>query len=148
MQFEGTCIKQTMANNIRHLGIIEKIDGSHIQVRIEQSSACASCKVARSCNASESKEKIIDVYSTDRDYHIGQHVLVYTSVSAVSSAVFLSFILPLLLLLCVLLVLKQLQVPDEYAAISAIGSLVPYYLSIWGFQRHIKKHITFQLEKI
>ncbi len=148
MQFEATCIKQAMANDIRHLGIIEKIDGAHIQVRIEQSSACASCKVAKSCNASESKEKIVDVYCSGSDYRVGQQVLVSTSVSAVSSAVLLSFILPLFLMLCILLALKQLHVPDEYAALSAICTLVPYYLLIWLFQRHIKKHITFQLEEI
>ncbi len=137
-----------MANNIKHLGTIESIDGAHIQVRIVQSSACASCKVARSCNASESKEKIIDVYSPSNQYQIGQHVLVCTSTSAVSSAVFLGFALPLFLLLFILLISKQLGFPDEYAALSAIGSLVPYYITVWFFQQRIKKRISFQIEEI
>ncbi len=144
---KDACIKQTMANDIKHLGIIESIDGAHIQVRIEQSSACASCKVAHHCNASESKEKIIDVYSTRRHYEVGQQVMVCTTYTAASSAVLLGFVFPLVLLLVVLLVFKQLGYPDEYAALSGILSLVPYFFIIWLFQRRIKKYISFQIEE-
>ncbi len=141
-------VKQTMAKNIKHLGIIESIDGAHIQVRIEQSSACASCKAVRHCNASESKEKIVDVYCSHKHYHVGQQVMVCTSFMAATSALFLGFVLPLLLLLFILLIAKQLGFSDEQAALSAILSLVPYYISLWIFQRHIKKQITFQIEEI
>ncbi len=140
--------KQTMANNIKHLGIIEKIDGAHVQVRIEQSSACASCKVARNCNASESKEKIIDIYDVHDHYQVGQQVVISTSLSVVSSAVFVGFAIPLLLLLIILLITKQFGLSDEYAALSAIGSLIPYYIFIWGWQHHLKNYFTFQIEKI
>ena len=30
-------------NTIKHLGIVEKIQGSHLSVRIVQTSACAAC---------------------------------------------------------------------------------------------------------
>ena len=50
-----------MKTVINHKGTIEKIDGNHITVRIMQASGCAACGMADHCNASESKEKRIDV---------------------------------------------------------------------------------------
>ena len=54
-----------MSANIKHCGIVDEITDGCIKVRIVQSSACASCKVASRCNASESKEKIVEVYDED-----------------------------------------------------------------------------------
>ena len=51
-----------MSDLIKHQGIVEKVDGMHVKVRIVQTSACSSCSAKGLCNASESKEKLIDVY--------------------------------------------------------------------------------------
>ena len=50
-----------MANTIRHQGIVENINGSHLKVRIVQTSACASCSVKGHCTSADTKEKLIDV---------------------------------------------------------------------------------------
>lgn len=50
-----------MTDIIKHRGIVENIEGSHVRVRIVQTSACSACSVKEHCNASESKEKLIDV---------------------------------------------------------------------------------------
>ncbi len=49
-------------SRIRHSGVVDAIDGECVRVRILQTSACAACKIAGHCNASESKEKIIEVF--------------------------------------------------------------------------------------
>ena len=66
-----------MSTKISHSGIVERINGDCVQVRIVQTSACAACKVAGYCNAAESKEKVIDVRS-DRSaaFQPGQQVVV------------------------------------------------------------------------
>ena len=51
-----------MTDIIKHRGIVENIEGSHVRVRIVQTSACSACSVKGHCNASESKEKLIDVF--------------------------------------------------------------------------------------
>lgn len=140
--------KRTMSNDIKHLGIIEHIDFPHVQVRIEQSSACVGCKVARSCNAAEKKEKIIDVYSNDKELQVGQQVIVSTSTSTATYSTLLGFGLPLALLLCVLLGMKWSGATDEYAALTAIGSLIPYYIIMWILRNKIAKNITFKIENI
>lgn len=57
-----------MKNEIRHLGVVDTVDVGLIKVRITQTSACSSCKMSGNCNASESKEKVVDVYC---DNHYG-----------------------------------------------------------------------------
>ena len=58
-----------MSTKISHSGIVERIDGDCVQVRIVQTSACAACKVAGYCNAAESKEKVID-WPASRGQHL------------------------------------------------------------------------------
>ena len=50
-----------MAEKIRHEGIVERVEPSHLQVRIVQASACAACGAKGLCKAAESKEKLGDV---------------------------------------------------------------------------------------
>ena len=49
---------------IEHEGIIEKVKGNNITVRILQKSACSDCHARAACMASDSKEKLVDI----RDY--------------------------------------------------------------------------------
>ena len=67
-----------MTDIIKHRGIVENIEGSHVRVRIVQTSACSACSVKGHCNASESKEKLIDVFhnTTMFDY-IGHFCKLY-----------------------------------------------------------------------
>ena len=88
-----------MADIIKHRGIVENIDGSHIQVRIVQTSACSACSIKGHCNASESKDKLIDVYDNNpADYYKGQNVMVNGTTSMGMQAVILAFGVPFLVL--------------------------------------------------
>lgn len=136
-----------MSNKIKHLGIIEHIDTSHIRVRIEQSPACVGCKVAHSCNISESKIKIIDIYTSNSNLQIGQHVVVSTSSSIAAYSTIIGFVFPLALILSILLIMKITGTSDEKAALTAIISLVPYYFLIWIFRKRIAKNISFKIEE-
>ena len=96
-------IMNNISANIKHQGIIDEITDDCIKVRIIQTSACASCKVAGHCNASESKEKIIDVGKCDgHDYRVGDEVVVIASQNSGLFAVLLSSVVPLFLLVVVL----------------------------------------------
>ena len=71
----------TDKDTIRHSGIVDSVSGDCIKVRILQTSACASCKVAGYCNASESKEKIVDVFgdASCGQLRVGDRVVVTAS---------------------------------------------------------------------
>ena len=64
-------------NTIKHLGIVENIQGSHLSVRIVQTSACAACSVKGHCSSADSKDKIIDIIDTAAaSYQVGENVMV------------------------------------------------------------------------
>lgn len=138
-----------MENSIRHEGTVESIDDEHIRVRIVQHSACSACKVAAHCNASESKEKIVDVFH-DRQHHlrVGDAVIVGTSSHSVGKALLLGFGLPLLLILIVIGVLFAVGVNEGITALIAIMALIPYYIGLWIFRQRIADNITFFIEDV
>ena len=51
-------------NKIKHTGIVDGVEGECVKVRILQASACSACKVAAHCNASEMKEKMVEIRMT------------------------------------------------------------------------------------
>ena len=57
-----------MENKIKHSGVVESVNDGCVSVKIIQSSACAICKAAKQCHASESKEKIIEVFTKNSCY--------------------------------------------------------------------------------
>ena len=136
-----------MSNKISHLGTIKSIADGCIKVQIVQTSACAACKVAAHCNASESKVKIVDVLCNNTcDYTIGQQVTVWASKDVANRALLLGFGVPFLLLVCVLMIALKLTDSEGVSALAAIASLVPYYVALWLMRDRIQQRISFNLE--
>lgn len=137
-----------MADIIKHRGIVEKVEGSHVVVRIVQTSACAACSAKGLCNASESKEKQIDVYEVNASYQIGEEVVLCGTTSMGMRAVFLAFGIPMLLLMVALFV--TMRVTDGDALVSSLVALfavVPYYLVIYFMKDKLNKTFSFTIEK-
>ena len=147
-----------MMKEIRHEGIIDSIDSDgHVRVRITQMAACAGCKVAAHCNASEQKVKMVDVYEKPtpnpspgegRDslrYKVGDSVVGATSEAAAGRALLLGFGLPLILLLVVLAVMLMAGCNEGVSAITALVVLLPYYLVLWLCRDRIAGNISFRI---
>ena len=118
-----------MSTKISHSGVVESISEGCVQVRILQTSACAACKVAGHCHASESKEKIVDVLNvgdTSR-LKVGDSVVVSASRDVANRALLLGFGLPFLILVSVLFIMLQLVSDEGLAALAALSALLPYY---------------------
>ena len=137
-----------MTDIIKHRGRVEKVEGSHVVVRIVQTSACSACSIKGHCNASESKEKMIDVFEVNASYQIGEEVVLCGTTSMGMQAVLLAFGVPLLILLLALGVTMHLT--DNDALISSLVgllSIVPYYLVIYFCKDKLKKTFSFTIEK-
>ena len=118
-----------------------------MRVRILQTSACAACKVASHCNASESKEKMVDVVCENgAAYEKGQQVVVSASRQVANQALLLGFGVPFLLLVGVLFVVLRLSGNEGVAALSGLAALVPYYLLLWLLRDRIGRRVSFQIE--
>lgn len=138
-----------MTNIIKHLGIVENINGSHLQVRIMQTSACASCSVKGYCGSAESKEKLIDIYDNTNQYKCGDEVMLYGATSMGMKAVLIAFVLPFILLLAALFITMSVTDNDELlSAIISLLVLIPYYIILYFFRNKMKKNFSFTIKPI
>lgn len=136
-----------MSNNISHSGVVESVEDGCVHVRIVQTSACSACKVAGYCNASESKEKLVDVYTADTQrYSVGQAVTVMASRQVAAHALLLGFGLPFLVLVGVLVVVLQMTGNELWAALAGLLSLAPYYLLLYFFRNRLRDKLSFWIE--
>ena len=116
-------------------------------VRILQSSACSACKVAAHCNASETKEKLVEVRIADaQSYSKGDSVVVVADAAVGFRASLYGYLLPLAVMVVTLVAMLRITHSEGAAALSSIGVLVPYYLVLYLFRHHLKKQLTFEIE--
>ena len=139
-----------MINKIKHLGIVENIDGSHLKVRIVQTSACSACAVKGHCSAAESKEKLIDAYAAEgTEGRIGGQVLVVGTASMGKQAVLLAFVLPFLLVVATLFISMACTGGNELlSAASGLAVLLPFYLILYVCRHRLGRVFTFTVESI
>lgn len=139
-----------MKDTIEHLGVVESIDGMHISVRIVQTSACATCVAKSHCNASESKEKIIDVYTAESaSFKLGDTVKLFGSTTMGMQAVLWAFGVPFLVILVVLVVCQAVfALNDLYAGLFALAGLVPYYGILYLLRDKFANKFSFKIKPI
>ena len=134
-----------MSNKIKHAGVVDGVEGECVRVRILQSSACSACKVAAHCNASETKEKIIDVMDADAShYQKGDQVMV---VAVGFRASLYGYLLPLILMVVTLVGVLAATHSEGLAAVSALGILIPYYVLLFLMRNKLRNRLSFTLER-
>ena len=137
-----------MADEFRHEGVVESVDGNMVRVRILQSSACSGCQVKSLCKVSGSKEKLIDVECSDASrFAVAQKVNVVGTTGQGMRAVMLAFTLPLVLLLAVVIGCSALGCSDGVAAICALAVLVPYYIALFLMRGRLNRRFLFRIEE-
>ena len=135
-----------MAQDIRHQGVIDSVEGHTVMVRITQSSACGGCQARNICRAAESKDKTVEVHCADASgFKAGQTVTVSGAESLGMKAVAFAFGLPLLLLVAALVVAMAVSGSEKVAAIAALGVLVPYYVVLFLLRDRFKKDFQFRI---
>ena len=137
-----------MSNKIKHVGVVDGVEGECVRVRILQSSACSACKVAAHCNASETKEKIIDVMDADAShYQKGDRVMVVADTAVGFRASLYGYLLPLILMVVTLVGVLAATHSEGLAAVSALGILMPYYVLLFLMRNKLRNRLSFTLER-
>ena len=131
---------------IRHSGKIVDINPSTIVVEIIAEEACGCCSAASLCGMSEVKKRLVEVPAT-LGYEIGEEVWVLLKSTKGMKAVWLSYVLPLILMMAAILILTGLGVSELICGIGAIGVIALYYLLLFLFRKQVKKEYTFYIEK-
>lgn len=127
---------------------MDGVEGECVRVRILQSSACSACKVAAHCNASETKEKIIDVMDADAShYQKGDQVMVVADTAVGFRASLYGYLLPLILMVVTLVGVLAATHSEGLAAVSALGILMPYYVLLFLMRNKLRNRLSFSLER-
>lgn len=116
-------------------------------VEIVVSSACSSCHAKSLCGMSEDKEKIIMV-PTDpyAEYKPGDQVKVKTKMSMGLKAVWISYVIPLAVLMILILSLSSVLESQLLCGLAAIGGVAVYYLVIWLLRGRLQNEFSFYIE--
>jgi sigma-E factor negative regulatory protein RseC len=135
------------SNEIVHSGKVIEMTPDFTTVEITVSSACASCHAKGLCGMSEEEDKIImlptDPYAT---YNVGDEVMVCTKMSMGLKAAWISYVIPLALLMALILTLTSLGVSELISAGAAIGGVGLYYFMIWLFRERLSKEFVFYIK--
>ena len=138
-----------MSAAIQHEGKIVRIDQTVTEVEIMASSACGSCHAKSLCGVSESVSKIItvptDPYET---YSVGETVKVCVRQSMGLKAVWISYTIPLIVLMSFILGLHALGVGELLTAVGAIAAVGLYYLIIYLCRNSLASECVFTIKKI
>ena len=116
-------------------------------VEIMVSSACASCHAKSLCGMSEEQEKVImlptDPYAT---YNVGDQVQVCTKMSMGLKAAWISYVVPLVILMALILILTSSGVNEAISAVSSIGGVGLYYFIIWLLRDRLQNEFVFYIK--
>lgn len=135
-----------MASTIKHQGIVENISGSHLRVRIIQTSACASCSIKGHCTSADTKEKLVDVYDDHAEsYRPGERVWVVGELSMGVMAVLFAFLFPFLILIISLFVFMALWNDELRAALCSLALLAPYYYILGLNKSRMGRRFSFSI---
>lgn len=135
---------------ISHIGIVEDIKGQAVQVRIQQASACDLCHAKSICSSADTKEKIVEVRAAEGSVSIGDKVMVEGAASMGMKAVFLAYVLPLILLILVMVLCLTLIAPgnEVLAALVSLGILLPYAFLLYLLKDKLSKKFRFEIRSL
>ena len=134
-------------NEIRHSGKILEIGPDFTTVQITVSSACSSCHARTLCGMSEDEDKVIMVPTDPYSEHkAGDEVQVLTKMSMGLKAVWISYVIPLAVLMILILSLSNVIESEVYRALTAIGGVAVYYLFVWLFRNKLSNEFVFYIK--
>ena len=134
-------------NEIIHDGKIIEITPDFTSVEIVSSSACSSCHAKGLCGMSGEQEKVImvptDPYS---EYAVGDDVKVATKMTMGLKAVWISYVIPLAILMILILSLSSVIGNEFLMGGVAIAGVAVYYFFIWLFRDRLSDQFEFYIK--
>jgi sigma-E factor negative regulatory protein RseC len=130
---------------IDHDGIVQRNEDNKVIVAISASSACSGCHAEGSCSLSGHEEKLIEVQGK-YDVRPGDAVTVLMKQSMGYTALFLGYLLPLIIVVSLLVALVSFKVPELASGLISLVVLIPYYFIVFLFRKTVNNKFTFTLK--
>jgi sigma-E factor negative regulatory protein RseC len=133
-------------NEILHTGKVIDITPDFTTVEIMVSSACSSCHAKGLCGMSEMQEKVIMV-PTDpyTELAVGDEVTVKTKMTMGLKAVWISYVIPLVILMILILSLSAVLENEFLCGGLAVAGVGVYYFVIWLLRGKLADQFEFYI---
>ena len=134
-------------DEIVHTGRVVEMTPDFTTVEIIVSSACSSCHAKGLCGMSEDEQKLLSV-PTDpyAAYDVGDEVKVCTKMTMGLKAVWISYVIPLLILMILILTLSAVIGNEVITGLISIGGVAIYYLIIWLLREKLQSEFVFYIK--
>ena len=134
-------------SEITHRGRIVSITPEYTTVEIVSESACAACHAKGLCSLGDSKVKQVELPTRGWDnYSVGQEVTLVLRATMGHKAVWLAYVVPLIILVAALLGILSAGGTELLAGLGAIGAVALYYGVIWLMRERLRKEYVFNIK--
>jgi positive regulator of sigma E activity len=130
---------------LEHDGIVQRSDQNSVTVKFSSASACSGCHADKTCNFMHNEEKTVEVKGF-YDVKPGDKVMIRMKKSMGFSAIFLGYLIPLILVITMLAILSVLKVSEGLTGIGSIGILLPYYMVLYLARKNVSNKFSFTLK--
>ena len=132
-----------------HDGHIIAVKKNMVDVQIIATSACAACSAHAKCGFADSKNKTVSIPTADwQQYHNGDAVRVNIDISRGMLAVWIAYILPAILMLCVIIALSIAGLSEGLIALAALTILALYVLILFLVRRKVENKFILTVEPL
>ena len=131
---------------VAHKGRIKSVSDGQVTVEILSESACSACHAKGVCTMGESARKEIEVKVRNPEiYTEGQEVEVLLSSTIGHRAVWIAYVLPLILLVAFIMLPLSLGVSEGLSALCGAAVIAAYYLVLYLFRRRLGSKWEFKI---
>ena len=132
---------------IEHWGIIKEITSESIRVNLINVSACSTCHTKGACSVADVDNKVIDVINPGGSFKTGEMVKVIFQKSLGPLALFFGYLFPFIFMMIALVISWEITRNEVLAGVTALLSVVVYYLGLTLFRDKLKSTFTFRIQK-
>ena len=117
-------------------------------VEIISISACQECHAKGLCGMSEQKVKVVSVPTDPYAHHqVGDQVDVVLQRSMGMKAVWISYVIPLCILMILILSLSSVTGHEGISGLGALAGVALYYLGIYLFRDRLAEDFVFYIKE-
>lgn len=134
---------------IEHSGVVKGSTEQFISVELLSKTQCKSCSAKSVCSLGTDESKIIEVPNSGfKTFNIGETVNVKMLRSMGIKALWIAYLIPLLILIFVMIIMSLFISNELIIGLSIISTVGLYYLFIWFFRNKLKNEFIFEVEKL
>jgi sigma-E factor negative regulatory protein RseC len=135
-----------LQKNIDHPGVVDRVEGQRVFVRIESRSACSSCATRSYCSMTDLEDKLVEVPVEGKvQFSAGQSVTVSLEESLGYKALLFGYLLPFLILVLSIFGMMWLTGSEPLSALTGLGLMVPYFLWLYHAREKLRKTFRFRV---